>query len=112
MSPKKALVSVLVAAGMIGAVALPVSNASAQDVVYIMVAPPPPQVEVIPVQPNGYMWAPGYWDYRNSSYVWVGGEPMRVVDGYTYRQHRWVERDGRWSREQARWDRTTKSSAP
>ena len=41
-----------------------------------------------------------------------GGEPMRVVDGYTYRQHRWVERDGRWSREQARWDRTMKSTAP
>ena len=112
MSAKKTLVSLLVAAGMIGAVALPMSSASAQDVIYIMTAPPPMRAEVVQVQPAGYMWAPGYWDYRGNNYVWVDGERMRVVDGYTYRQHRWVERDGRWSREQARWDRTTKSVNP
>jgi hypothetical protein len=36
-------------------------------------APPPPQVEVVPVAPGpSYVWAPGYWGW-NGAWVWVGG---------------------------------------
>lgn len=37
-------------------------------------APPPLRAEVIGYRPGlGYTWIPGYWDWRGSSYFWVGG---------------------------------------
>src|ERR1035438_1171197 len=39
-------------------------------------APPPPQVEYVPVAPGPYyVWAPGYWSW-NGGWVWVGGRYM------------------------------------
>ena len=38
-------------------------------------APPPPQVEVVPVAPGpDYVWLPGYWSIGvGGSWVWIGG---------------------------------------
>ncbi|MGH8024084.1 MAG: YXWGXW repeat-containing protein [Limisphaerales bacterium] len=36
-------------------------------------APPPPESEVIPPQPNmTFVWTPGYWDWRGR-WVWAHG---------------------------------------
>ncbi|WP_432377347.1 YXWGXW repeat-containing protein [Duganella sp. P38] len=40
---------------------------------YITVAPPPPRYERIPAPRAGYIWAPGYWDWRGNRHEWVGG---------------------------------------
>jgi hypothetical protein len=45
------------------------------DVVVEDPAPPPPQVEVIPVAPGPldvWFWAPGSWEWRGR-WVWFGG---------------------------------------
>lgn len=49
-----------IVASAIGATALPALAA-----VYVDVAPPSPREEVIPTPRHGYVWAPGYWDWRN-----------------------------------------------
>jgi hypothetical protein len=100
---KKTLLSALFAAGMICAVATPLTSVAADF--SINIAPPAPRVEVVPVQPSGYTWSPGYWDYRNNAHVWVGGTSVQVREGYNYQPHRWVQHDGRWNLEQGHYDK-------
>ena len=57
MSLRKTLGSLLVAAGVLGATALPTISTAAPPVdVVIRVAPPPMRTEVIPVPSRGYVW--------------------------------------------------------
>ncbi len=102
MKIRNVLVSALLAAGIIGAVATP-SVAIAAGGVYVNVGPPPERVEVVPQLRRGYVWAPGYWNWRGHRHVWVKGHAVRAREGYAYQPHRWVERDGRWNLERARW---------
>ena len=48
----------------------------------IDVAPPAPRVEVIPAPRAGYVWAPGYWEWRDSAHVWIPGRWMGERHGY------------------------------
>ena len=104
MLTKKLLVSLMIAAGTIGAIAAPLPSVAAVGV-FVDIAPPPPRVEVVPAPRVGYVWAPGYWDWRGHRHIWVRGHWIRERRGYAYYPHRWVERDGRWALERGRWDR-------
>jgi hypothetical protein len=57
----------------------------------VMVAPPPPQVEVVgdPPQP-GFVWIAGYWNWVGGRHVWVGGHWVAGRDGYHWVAHTWV----------------------
>jgi len=68
-------------------------------------APPPPRYERAPPPRVGYIWAPGYWDWRHNRHQWVGGTWIASRPGYIYHQPRWEQHDGRWHRQEARWDR-------
>ena len=98
---KKALLATVMAASL-GAVAVP--QASAADV-FVRVAPPAPRVEVVPEPRRGYVWVPGYWDYRGHRHVWVAGTWVRERRGYAYVGPRWVEHNGGWRMERGRWNR-------
>ena len=50
------------------AVAVP-TIASAGVSVDIDIAPPPLRVETVPPPRVGFVWAPGYWDYRGHDHV-------------------------------------------
>jgi hypothetical protein len=102
MLVKKVLVSALFAAGMLGAAAMPLPSAAAIDV-YVNVGPPPDRYERVPDMRRGYVWAPGYWDYRGDKHHWKKGTWVRERQGYSYEPNRWVERDGRWNLERSRW---------
>ena len=103
MMIKKVLVSALFAAGMIGAVATPLPSVAAAEI-YVNVGPPPERYERVPEMRRGYVWSPGYWDWRSNRHVWVRGTSMRERQGYEYQPHRWVEHDGRWRQERGRWN--------
>ncbi|HXN15923.1 MAG TPA: YXWGXW repeat-containing protein [Usitatibacter sp.] len=85
----------------LGFVALPALS----EIRYVEVAAPPPAavVEVTPVVPEGYVWTPGYWDYRDNSYAWVNGRSEPLRPGYHYVTPRWEENDGRWRIYQGQW---------
>jgi hypothetical protein len=104
MFKKKLLVSALLAATVIGTVAMPLPSVAAVDV-YVNTAPPPPRSERIPAARRGYVWTPGYWNWNGRRYVWVAGSWARERRGYAYRPHEWVERDGRWTLRRGGWDR-------
>ena len=69
----------------------------------ILVAPPAARHERIPHARAGYVWQPGYWDWRGKRYEWVGGLWIAERPGHVYMQPKWVQRDGRWFMEQSRW---------
>jgi hypothetical protein len=105
MFVKKVLVSALLAAGMIGAVATPLSSVAAVEI-QLNFAPPPDRYERVPAPRRGYVWAPGHWQWnaqRNRHY-WTAGNWERARPGYAFQRPQWVERDGRWHYQARRWD--------
>jgi hypothetical protein len=73
--------------------------------IYVNIAPPAPRYEVVPAPRVGYVWIPGYYDWRGNRHVWTRGRWERERHGYYYHPTRWTERDGRWALEKGRWDR-------
>jgi hypothetical protein len=59
-------------------------------------APPQSPVDTPNQTREGYLWAPGYYTWRNDDYVWVEGRWERERPGYRYVAPRWVEYDGRY----------------
>jgi hypothetical protein len=104
MFTKKILVSALLAAGVIGAMATPLTS-QAQVGVYLNVAPPPVRYEAAPPPRSGYVWSNGYWQYNGNRHEWAPGSWEAERPGYTYSQPRWVENNGRWGYHSSRWDR-------
>jgi hypothetical protein len=87
----------------IGALATPITSVAAVDI-QLNFGPPSVRYEVVPAPRRGYVWAPGYWDWRGHHHVWVSGSWVRERPGYAYQPNRWIERDGRWNLERGRWD--------
>jgi hypothetical protein len=63
---------------------------------FVDVAPPPARYEVVPAPRVGYVWVPGYWDWRGHRHHWVSGRYIRHRPGYYYEPVRWSERGGRY----------------
>jgi hypothetical protein len=93
MHMRKVLIGTLVAAA-VGA-ALPAAARSSVEF-YVNTAPPPLPYEVVPAPRAGFVWVPGYWDWRYNRYHWVAGRWMRHRPGYLYEPARVIERDGRY----------------
>ena len=102
MYTRKVLVSALLAAGTIAAVATPLSS---EAQIYLNIAPPAVRYEAVPAPRSGYVWSNGYWGYDGSQHTWTAGDWQASRPGYTYSQPRWVENNGRWGYQSSRWDR-------
>jgi hypothetical protein len=77
-----------------------------QEVVYVNVAPPPVQVEVIPVVPFiGAVWVHGFWGWNSGRHQWRPGHYVRPVAGYRFVPHRWDNSGGRWAQRGGHWAR-------
>ena len=101
---RKLIIGSLVAAALGGA-SLAANARSNVDVYVSFGAPPPLRYEVVPAPRVGWVWAPGYWDWRHSRYHWVRGHWVRERPGYYYAPARWVERGGRWHHHRPAWRR-------
>lgn len=72
------------------------ARAAAIDV-YLTV--PPPREKPVEVQPParpGYVWAPGYYAFRGSNFIWVNGDYITARPGYLWEADRWQEQNGRY----------------
>lgn len=99
MQKRKLLLAAL-AVSSIGVI--PVAASAA---IIVTEAPPAPRHEVVPHERHGYVWAPGYWDYRRGHYVWVQGHWVKEKRGMYWHPNRWEQREGRWEMRGGRWDR-------
>jgi hypothetical protein len=72
----------------------------------VMVAPPPPRVEVIGVAPSpGYVWINGYWDWVGGRHEWVGGHWAVGERGRHWVPHQWVRQGDGWRMRPGHWER-------
>jgi hypothetical protein len=101
-STTKALLMSLCIAGSATVVPTLVSAGVGID---INIAPPAPRIEEVPVARPGYVWAPGYWDYRGRAHVWVPGRWRGERRGYHWAPDRWDRRGERWHHERGHWER-------
>ena len=83
------------------------SLAEAQYPIRINVAPPPPQVEVVPVAPSPrHAWIPGHWQWRAGfrRHVWVPGHfVVRPAINRVWVPAQWVNERGYWVFRPGRW---------
>jgi hypothetical protein len=88
----------------LGAAAFAPLPSMAQDVqLYIGSAPPAPMYERAPAVRRGYVWSPGYWDWRGHRHYWVPGSYIVERPGYVYAPPAWHQRGGRWYMQQGGW---------
>lgn len=85
------------------AVAMPAAAA-----VYIDVAPPPLRYEVVPAPRAGWVWAPGFWEWRHGRHLWVPGHWVRERVGFVYAPARWVAYGPRWVFVRGGWHRAAR----
>ena len=80
-------------------------QAIAQVGISVIIGNPPPPVryERIPPPRDGYIWAPGYWDWDGHQHIWAPGhwEPMRG-DGQYY-QPQWRQGPHGWELDRGGW---------
>jgi hypothetical protein len=70
---------------------------------YVNVAPPPPRYEVVPAPRVGFVWVPGFWDWRYNRRHWVPGHYVRHRPGYYYHPASWAYRGDRYYFSRAGW---------
>ena len=101
---KRATLSAMTAASLLGMVVF-YTGAYAQVSINIEIGVPPPVpvYEVVPAPRPGYVWAPGYWDYRGHNHVWVKGRWVRERPGYVYFAPQWRHDRGRWHLQREYW---------
>ena len=90
---------------LVGAAAMAPAAGAANVSVDIDIAPPASRVEVVPAPRVGYVWAPGYWDWRGHEHVWVRGRWIREHHGRHWVPAHWVQNGRHWHMERGRWER-------
>ena len=73
------------------------------DLVIVQTEPPAPRVESMPSAREGYVWAPGYWSWDGSNYVWVEGRYVPALAGYSYVAPHWEAVNGGWVLRAEQW---------
>jgi hypothetical protein len=67
------------------------------------VAPPAPRVE--PVAPReGYIWAPGYWEWNGRAYKWVSGSYIYERRAAHWVADRWEQVGPHWQHVHGHWE--------
>ena len=67
--------------------------------------PPPPRYERVPPPRNGYVWAPGYWNWDGHRHIWAGGHWEPVRRGYRYDRPEWRQGHNGWELQRGGWHR-------
>jgi hypothetical protein len=72
----------------------------------VLVAPPPPQVEVMGSPPSAdFVWISGYWSWVGNRHVWVGGHWAKPRPGHHWVAHQWVRQGDGWRLHPGHWAR-------
>jgi hypothetical protein len=72
----------------------------------VMVAPPPPLVEVSGMAPEpGYVWIAGYWNWLGDRHVWVAGHWEAPRPGHHWVAQQWVRQGDGWRLKGGHWER-------
>ena len=85
------------------AMAAPTVAAAAEGDSNIDTAPPPARVERAAPR-DGYVWAPGYWDWNGRAYPWVSGSYIYDRRGAHWVADRWEQVGSHWQHMRGHWE--------
>lgn len=102
MKIHKVIVAAMLAIGTVG-LSVPMSAFAAVGI-DIDIGPPPPRDEVPPPPRVGFVWAPGYWEWRGHRHVWVAGRWMRERRGFHWVPAHWDRRGPHWHFVPGHWE--------
>ncbi len=94
----------LLAAGIAASVWLSPAMARSNFDVELNVGPPAAVVETVPAPRAGYVWAPGYWDYRGSKHVWQKGHWEHDRHGQHWAAGGWTQNGDKWQLNRGHWE--------
>jgi hypothetical protein len=100
---KAILIAMSVNAGAIGtSIVAPVACAGTG--LDAAASPPPAREERAPAPRDGYVWAPGYWDWNGHAYSWVPGRFIFERRGAHWIPDRWDQVGSHWERVNGHWE--------
>jgi hypothetical protein len=86
-----------------GTCLLPDFALAAEDIV-VDISPPAPRVEHQPPHRDGYVWAPGFWEWSGGSFHWTSGTWISERRGHWVADH-WDQVGTQWHYVKGRWER-------
>lgn len=107
---RKLIFGSLIAATLAG-ISLPAAARTYVDF-HVNFAPPVAPVEYVPAPRVGYVWVPGYYDWRYNRYHWVKGHFVRSRPGHYYAPARWEHRHGRYYLVRGGWRDADRDGVP
>jgi hypothetical protein len=76
----------------------------------ILVDTPPPAARADHVSHrDGYIWAPGNWEWTGHSYHWVSGSYLYERRGYHWVANHWDQIGSQWHYAPGHWEQLTES---
>lgn len=103
MLNKKRILGLLTAVSLT-AIAAPAVAKTDIDV-FLNFGPPAVRYESVPAPRVGFVWTPGYWDWRGNAWIWIAGNYVRERPGYYWHAPQWVQGSRGWYSQPGRWDR-------
>jgi hypothetical protein len=77
--------------------------ASAGTDIVIDTPPPAPRIEHQPPPRDGYIWAPGYWEWTGRFFHWTSGTWISERRGHWIADH-WDQTGNQWHYVQGHWE--------
>lgn len=102
-SPRKVSLAVLMAAGAL----LSPMLASAESDIVSDVPPPVPRVEHQPPPRDGYVWAPGYWEWNGRFFHWISGTWIQERRKSQWMADHWQQIANQWHYIRGHWERVS-----
>lgn len=68
-------------------------------------APPPPRAEHEPPHRDGYVWAPGHWEWTGRFYRWISGSYISERRGAHWVADHWDPAGNQWHYVPGHWER-------
>ncbi|MGO9995415.1 MAG: YXWGXW repeat-containing protein [Steroidobacteraceae bacterium] len=96
---KTSLATLLVASALLS----PVITSAGADIVSDT-PPPAPRVEHEPAPRDGYVWAPGYWEWNGRFFNWISGTWVPERRGKHWVADRWEQLGSQWHYVRGHWE--------
>jgi WXXGXW repeat (2 copies) len=77
--------------------------ALAEKDIVVDVQPPPARIEHQPPHRDGYVWAPGYWEWTGHSFHWTSGTWISERRGHWVANH-WDQMGNQWRYVAGHWE--------
>lgn len=68
------------------------------------IAPPPARIERVAPR-EGFIWAPGYWQWKGIAYYWVSGTYIFERRGAHWIPDQWQQEGAHWQYVRGHWER-------